>query len=515
MTLNSFQKRTANLVSVIVLSGILFSCDVDQYPTGAFDILIVNARILDGTGKPEYISDVLIRGDSIAFIGNVKESKVSIRQKIDAQGKVLSPGFIDAHAHGDPLTTSGFENFLNMGVTTICLGQDGFSHESENLQPWIQQIDSLGVGVNVLTFMGHSTLRSLSGTNYAEVPTPEQVQKMTDLLSAGLAQGAFGLSTGLEYTPGYYAQEAEMAVLAKKVGQHQGIIMSHMRNEDDDQIEQSIQELLLQGHYAPVHISHFKVVYGKGAIRANHFLSILDSARQAGIQVTADVYPYTASYTGIGIVFPEWAKAPNDYRKVVAGRRQELKKYLYDKVIKRNGPEATLFGNGKWRGMNLKQVAVSLHLSFEDVLIDVIGPEGVSGAYFVMDADLQSALIQDSLICISSDGSPTMHHPRGYGSFAKIIRYYVNERKSMTLAEAIRKMTALPASIIGIKNRGLVKVGYKADLLIFDPVLVKDLATYEDPHLMAEGIDYVIINGALSKAQGEIGANLNGRFLKK
>lgn len=515
MSLRLYHRLTASIFILAIFGSILSSCSTGSQPSGTFDILISDANIVDGSGEQAYTADLLIRGDSIAFIGNVDEGKISVQRSIDARGKVLSPGFIDAHAHGDPLATPGFENFLNMGVTTICLGQDGFSYESENLLPWIHQIDSLGVGVNVLTFIGHSTLRSLSGTNYAEVPTSDQLQLMIDLLSKGLTEGAFGMSTGLEYTPGYYAQAPEMAELAKVVGAHHGIIMSHMRNEDDDQIEKSINELLLQGRYVPVHISHFKVVYGKGAERAGHLLSILDSARQAGIDVTADVYPYTASYTGIGIVFPDWAKAPNDYRQVIASRRKELKQYLHGKVLKRNGPEATLLGNGKWKGMNLKQVADSLQLSFEDVLIDVIGPEGASGAYFVMDEALQSTLIQDSLVCISSDGSPTMHHPRGYGSFAKVIRQYVNETNSLRLAEAIRKMTALPASIIGIKKRGLVKVGNKADLLIFDPAQVKDLATYEDPHQMAEGMEYVIINGVLSKAPGEIDVNLNGRFLRK
>ncbi|HEY5691960.1 MAG TPA: amidohydrolase family protein [Cyclobacteriaceae bacterium] len=515
MSLHLYHLLTVRIFIFAIFSGILCSCSTDNQPSGTFDIFIADAKIFDGTGDPAYTADLLIRGDSIAFIGNVDEGKISVQRKIDARGKVLSPGFIDAHAHGDPLATPGFENFLNMGVTTICLGQDGFSYESANLLPWIQQIDSLGVGVNVLTFIGHSTLRSLSGTNYAEEPTSDQLQRMVDLLSKGFGQGAFGMSTGLEYTPGYYAQAPEMAELAKAVGAHHGIIMSHMRNEDDNQIEKSIHELLMQGQYAPVHISHFKVVFGNGAERARHLLSILDSARQAGTQVTADVYPYMASYTSIGIVFPEWAKAPNDYRQVVASRRKELKQYLHDKVLKRNGPEATLLGNEKWKGMNLKQIADSLQLSFEDVLIDIIGPEGASGAYFVMDEALQSALIQDSLVCISSDGSPTMHHPRGYGSFAKVIGQYVNETNSLTLAEAIRKMTSLPASIIGIKNRGFIKVGKKADLLIFDPALVKDVANYEDPHQMAEGMDYIIINGALSKAPGKINVNLNGSFLSK
>ena len=505
----------ANVLICLFLILLLFSCNSEKYPSGEFDILISNATIIDGTGEPAFLTDLLIKGDSIVFIGKLDYNKISAQHRVDAKGKVLSPGFIDVHAHGDPLTTPGFENFLNMGVTTICIGQDGFSQPVENLSSWIAQIDSAGVGVNVLTFIGHSTLRELSGTKYSPVPKKIQTDSMVQLLRKGMAAGAFGMSTGLEYTPGYFAEADEMAQLAEVVGEKNGLIMSHMRNEDDDQIEKSINELLIQGWHAPVHISHFKVVYGQGPARASRLLSILDSARKTGIQVTADVYPYTASYTGIGIVFPDWAKPPNDFKKVVANRRNELKKFLHDKVMKRNGPQATLLGNGTWRGMTLAQVSDSLNLAFEDVLIDVIGPDGASGAYFVMNEELQSVLIRDSLVCISSDGSPTMHHPRGYGSFPKIIRYYVNEARSLPLEEAIRKMTSLPASILGLEKRGLIKVGYKADLLVFDTNEVKDVATYEDPHKLAVGFEYIIVNGNFSKAPGVNRTNLNGKFLKK
>jgi len=494
---------------------LLYACKSQDSPTGSFDILITNGKIIDGTGAKEFSGDLLIRADTIAFIGDVDKAKVDVGYIIDAEGKVVTPGFIDAHAHGDPVANADFQNFRDMGVTTIVLGQDGFSYASENLSPWMSQIDSTGLGVNVITFVGHSTLRELSGTNYTIQPTAEQLASMQEILRQNMARGAFGLSTGLEYTPGYYAQAEEMEALAKVVGDNGGIIMSHMRNEDDDQVEKSINELLLQGSYAPVHISHFKVVYGKGEERAKHLLSILDSARQGGVSVTADVYPYTASYTGIGIVFPDWAKAPNDFEKIKTTRREELEDFLRTRIAKRNGPEATLFGNGEWRGMTLSQVSDSLKMPFEKVLIDVVGPEGTSGAYFVMNEELQTELIQDSLVCISSDGSPTMHHPRGYGSFAKIIRHYVNEAKSLELTDAIRKMTSLPATIIGLKKRGQLKVGYKADLLIFDSMEVKDNATYEEPHQYATGFDYVIINGRIAKSPDNEETRRYGIFIRK
>lgn len=500
---------------VIILTTVLFACNQPNSPSGSFDVLITNGTIIDGTGAKGFLDDLLIRADTIAFIGNVDRAKVNVGYVIDADGKVVTPGFIDAHAHGDPVANADFQNFRDMGVTTICLGQDGFSYESENISPWMTQIDSTGLGVNVLTFVGHSTLRELSGTNYSPQPTEEQLASMQEILRQSMRRGAFGLSTGLEYTPGYFAQTNEMEALAKVVGDNDGIIMSHMRNEDDDQIEKSIHELLLQGRFTPVHISHFKVVYGKDKERAKRLLSILDSARQTGINVTADVYPYTASYTGIGIVFPDWAKAPNDFEMVKATRRNELEDFLRKKIIKRNGPEATLFGNGPWQGITLAQVADSLKIPFEKVLIDVVGPEGSSGAYFVMNEELQATLLRDSLVCISSDGSPTMHHPRGYGSFAKIIRHYVNETKDLELIDAIRKMTLLPATIIGLKKRGEVKVGYKADLLVFNPLKVKDNATYEEPHQYADGFEYVIINGHIAKSPDTTESNRYGIFIRK
>lgn len=479
-----------------------------------YDLLIRNGRVLEGLDSLARPADVLTRNDTILFIGEVDTAAIVVGQVIDATGKYVTPGFIDTHAHGDPLETPGFENFLAMGVTTICLGQDGDSPEYEDIRPWMEKVDSIGPGVNVALFAGHGTLRQLSGAEYKPMPEPAEIARMEALLIDALDAGCFGMATGLEYTPGTYAGDEELAALAKIVGARNGLVMSHVRNEDNDAIENSIRELLRQGRYCNVQVSHLKVVYGKGAERAEEVLALLDSARSnSAYTVTADIYPYTASYTGIGIVFPQWAKPPADYEEVKRERKEELLNFLREKVMARNGPEATLFGTEPYAGKTLAEVAAEQGRPFENVLLD-IGPGGASGAYFVMDEALQGRLLEDPHVMICSDGSPNMHHPRGYGSFAKIIEQYVQEEQRLSLAEAVRKMTSLPAQVLGLENRGLLRAGYHADILIFDPQKIRARATFSEPHQLAEGMEWVIVNGKTAFHQGQL-VRKEGKVLKK
>lgn len=460
-----------------------------------FDILIKNGQIIDGSGSNTYEADLLINADTIAFIGQVDTTKIIVKKTIDATDKVISPGFIDAHAHGDPMKTPDFENFLAMGVTTICLGQDG-SSPSGAIGEWMTQVKQQKLGVNIAQFIGHGTLRRQAGINFEKNPSATQLSQQQILLQNALDAGCFGMSTGLEYTPGTFAKDTELVPLAKIVGKSNGLIMSHVRNEDDEQVESSIRELLRQGQHCNVQVSHMKSVYGKGRKRAKALLELLDDITDS-TSVTADVYPYTASYTGIGIVFPKWAKAPNDYKKVVKNRRAELLAFLKQKITERNGPTATLFGTAPYAGKTLAQLSKEQGISYENVLLG-IGPNRASGAYFIMDDELQTEIIEHPKVMICSDGSPTMRHPRGYGSFAKIIEEYVSKRKRLSLAEAIRKMTSFPAQTIGLSKRGLVQTGYFADLLIFAPANIKANATYEKPHQLATGFDYVLVNGGIT-----------------
>ncbi|MEZ4896508.1 MAG: amidohydrolase family protein [Saprospiraceae bacterium] len=462
-----------------------------------FDYLIRGAQVVDGTGAVPYAADLLVQGSVIAFVGPVPEESGMNVHIIDAHGKYLTPGFIDAHAHGNPLKEDAFVNFLAMGVTTVCLGQDGTSPMYDDLREWFTQVEQVPQCINTAPMVGHGTLRVLSGIQYSNSPEPDALNRMIELLDDALNAGCFGLTTGLEYEPGGFADSLELIRLAKTVGKHHRLVMSHVRNEDDDALLASIDELAQMGKYVPVQVSHLKSVYGKGSGRAQEILSYLHQLRQSGIAITQDWYPYTASYTGLSILFPPWAKPPNDYPTVVRQRKSELLTFLHDKVLLRNGPAATLFGSGPYRGKTLDEAARQTGKSFEEILLE-LGPSGASAAYFIMDEDLQETLLLDSMTMICSDGSPDMFHPRGYGSFAKILGTYVRDRSLLTLAQAIRRMTGLPAGILRLPERGLIAPGYRADLVIFDLKEVMDNATFEQPHVLASGFDYVFVNGVLA-----------------
>ncbi len=459
-------------ISLFILSSCSRPVDdfLPEYPS--IDILIRNATVIDGRGNAPRTADIAIAGGRIVFVGESEFSNSDLRarigRQIDAADRHVTPGFIDLHAHGDPFETPQFENFLAMGVTTIALGQDGASPEVDDLRGWLERVQHNGIGPNLAMFIGHGNLRNQAGIGMSGEPGAEDLQKMLSLLEEALTY-TFGMSTGLEYNPGLNASTDELRALAGVVGRRHRLIMSHLRNEDDDQLEPSIAELLEQGEDARVHISHLKSVYGKGAARAEQILRLLDEARASGIGITADMYPYSASYTGLEIVFPVWAKTQEQFDLAKVERRDELAEYLRTRIRSRNGPEATLLGTGPYRGKRLSEVAFELEMPFEDVLIDVIGPQGADGAYFVMDDELQRRLFQDPYVGICSDGSPSGFHPRGHGTFARVIETYVEQDRLLPLTEAIRKLTSFPAGVLAIKDRGIIDVAFAADLLIFDP----------------------------------------------
>ena len=483
--------------------------------SGPYDVLISGGTVVDGSGAPGRLADVLVRDGRIAFVGELDPDTIEMAEggeRFDATGLVVAPGFIDAHAHGDPTDPDDppFTNFLAMGVTTIVLGQDGGSPPPADLAAHLDSVDAARPAVNVAYLVGHNTIRRESGVGFDD-PDSEGLLRMSELVRRGLDAGAFGLSTGLEYDPGSRAEMDELVAIARPVGEAGAVVSSHLRSEDADRVEAALDELIEQGERsgARVHASHLKIVLGKDTVRAASLLDAMSRAEALGVEVTADVYPYTASYTGIGILFPDWARPPNDYETVLAERRDELAAYLRERVESRNGPEATLFGSTELAGRTLADVAEERGVPFEDVLIE-LGPDGASAAYFVMDEAVMSWLLEDPRVAVSSDGSPTMQHPRGHGAFARVIRRYVVEESLFTIEEAVRKMSGLTASIFRLDDPGVIAVprgelraGWAADIVAFDPAAVNDPADFEHPHRLAEGMSAVWVNGRLALRGGE------------
>jgi len=467
------------------------------YSDEHFDVVIRGGLVIDGLGNERKRADVVIRKDRIVHVGDV-DPRVRGAREIAAQGAVITPGFFDMHAHGGPL--GDVEYALAQGITTLVLGQDGAS-PAEHIGAWLAKVDVSRPRVNIATLVGHVTVRNQSGAGLRKNPSAKEIEKMQSLVDKALQEGAFGLSLGLEYDPGRSADLDELVAIARPVGARNAVVMSHLRSEDDDRIHASLDELFEQCRRAGAraHIAHLKIVLGKGVDRADQLLARMAAARSQGLSITADLYPYAASYTSLSILFPDFARPPNSYALAKRNRRGELESFVRARVEKRNGPLATVFGSGPYAGKTLAAVAKEQGVPFERVLLD-LGPNGAEAAYFVMDEAVVERLYADPFVMIGTDGGGGGRHPRGFGAFAKILDDYVRQRHVVTLEESVRKMTSLSAAALGLSgDRGCLAAGCAADMLIFDPEAVRVHADFHAPHRPATGMRFVLVNGIIER----------------
>lgn len=508
-----------------------------------YDLLIRNARVVDGTGSPWFRADIAVRGDTIALIAPTIDAPATT--VIDASGQVVAPGFIDLHVHafGGAVLASGVlpiievptaDNYVRQGVTTLISGPDGFSPIP--LGPVFERVRAQGITPNLGAFVGHGSVRDAVIGTVNRPPTAAELERMKSIVSQAMRDGAFGMSTGLFYVPAAYSRTDEVIELARVAGAMGGIHVSHMRNEAGGLIA-SVAETIEIGEKGglPTQVTHHKAigkaVWGKTA----ETLRMMDEARQRGVDATSDVYPYLASANTIqASLLPAWAQE---------GGRAEILKRLADPVTRRRilletiqvileergggDPHNIQLSACEWNpalaGQRLDDVAAGRGRSRSledsaDTALWLVENGGCGGIYFAMDeGDLQRVLKHPATM-VASDGGVVVFgraspHPRSYGTFARVLGRYVRDLKVLSLEDAVRKMTSFPAQRIGLGDRGVLRAGLKADIVVFDPATVRDLATFERPHQYAEGVSTVVINGQVAFADGAMTAARSGRIL--
>ncbi len=480
-----------------------------------YDLIIRRASIVDGTGAPAYPGDVAVRGDRVVAIGALPELATA-RTVIDAKGHVVAPGFIDVHTHSeDAAELPVAENFLRMGVTTIVTGNCGGS--ALNVGEFFDGLVKAKVAINVATLIGHNTVRGqVMGGSFARPPTAAELDKMRALVEQAMKDGAVGLSTGLIYLPGTFAKTDEIVALAKVASAHGGVYASHMRYENT-RILEALDELTTVAREAkiPAEVSHIKLSGPSAWGRADEIIGYLDKARASGLSITQDQYAYTASSTGISQLidapFREGGAARYKERladpKIKAAMFAEMKESL----AKRKSPDfsyaviASFKADKRLNGKTIPQAAKILRGSdsLDDQIETILYIESRGGAQGVFhgmsEDDLKKFLAQPTTMIASDSGirkfGEAVPHPRGYGNNARVLARYVREMKVIPIEDAVHKMTSLPAKTFHLRDRGELRLGAIADLVVFDPATVSDASTYDDPHHYAVGFSDIIVNG--------------------
>ncbi len=490
---------------------------------GDADVLLKNARIVDGTGAKAVEGDLAIRGDAIVAVGKWEGGAA---KTLDATGLVVAPGFIDLHSHSDGSIVSPEarenSNFTTQGCTTIVTGNCGGG--TVDVAKMFASLEKNGAGTNVIHLLPHGAIRSRVFGSQRRPPTEAELAKMKALVEQGMRDGAWGMSTGLIYVPGTYAETDEIVALAKVVHGFGGLYASHIRSEAKDLLE-AVREAVDIGERSgcPVQISHLKCSTKEAWGKMEEACALIEAARARGLKVTADQYPYTASSTSLAAyTVPSWALEGGGLVKRLDDPQDgpRIRQAIRESFEKRDGPDKIMIAqfakNADYNGRTLKELAGDGDPV--DVVVDILKAGGAQAIGFTMrEEDLLFAMKKD-WVATASDGSarrPSAHpHPRNFGTFPRKIGLYALEREAIGLEFAVRSASGLPADILGLKDRGYLKAGLKADLVVFDPELFRDRATFEKPLQYATGVRWLFVNGVAVIADGKKTDKLPGRPLR-
>ena len=550
--------RRLTLAFLLILSTFAFAAD------SPFDFVTTNGHIIDGTGSPWYSGDIGIRDGRIAVIGNL--SAAARKRTVDARGRVVAPGFVDMLGQSEAtiLVDPRLPSKIYQGITTEITGEGGSAaplndaiiaadragYEHYKIKPdwrtfrqYFSRLEKQGMGINLASYVGATQVRRMVLGDANVQPTAEQLEKMKALVRDAMRDGAVGVSTSLMYAPAPYAKTEEIIALASEASKFGGIYATHMRNESDSVLE-SIGEAVRIGREAhiPVEIWHFKVAGKANFGRMPELVARVSKARAEGVDVEADTYAYTAWFNSMSAFVPAWAHDGGDAKLIERLKdpvtRARIRKDMetpskdwdneWDEI---SGPQDVMISVvqnpalKKFQGKRLTEVAKTLNKDPMDTLFDLLIEDKAftECAVFGMSEPDVALALQQPWVSVDNDSSGTSPegilgeehpHPRAYGTFPRILRKYVREEKKLTLEEAIRKFSALPAQRMRLTDRGVLKQGMWADVVVFDPQTVRDVATFDDPNRLSEGMEYVLINGVPVIENGKMTGALPGKVLR-
>jgi N-acyl-D-amino-acid deacylase len=495
-------------------------------PREEADLLLKNARIVDGSGRAAYDGDVALRGDAIVAVGAWAGGAA---RTIDATGLVVAPGFIDLHSHSDGAIVSPEArdnyNYTTQGCTTVVTGNCGGG--TVDVAAMFASLRKNGAGTNVIHLLPHGAIRSKVFGSQRRAPTEAELGKMKALVEQGMRDGAWGMSTGLIYVPGTYAETDEIAALAKVVHGFGGLYASHIRSEARDLLA-SVREAIAIGEASgcPVQISHLKCSTKEAWGRMAEACALIEAARARGLAVTADQYPYIASSTRLSAyTVPSWALEGGRLAKRLDDSRDgpRIREAIEESFEKRDGPESLLIASCEkkrdYDGKTIGAIAKEEGRRAVEVVVDILKNGDAQAIGFSMREDDMLLGMKKDWVATASDGSarrPGAHpHPRNFGTFPRKIGLYAIEKKEIGLEFAVRSASGLPAEILGLKDRGLLKAGMKADLVLFDPELFRDRATFDKPNQYSTGVRWLFVNGVAVIADGKKTDALPGKPLQK